>query len=215
MRFVFLGPPGAGKGTQAQRLCSDRSIPQISTGDLFRAALGAGTKLGLEAKGFMDRGELVPDSVVCGMVGERLGAPDAQSGFILDGFPRTTAQAESLEAELARSDRPLTACVEFVVSKDDLVRRLTRRLTCKSCSAVFNLDAAPPKRAGVCDRCGGELYVRNDDRPETVEKRLKEYDAKTAAVSGFYASRGLLRRLDASRSPDEIYAELQGLIGRP
>lgn len=215
MRLVFLGPPGAGKGTQAQRVCAARGIPQISTGDLFRAALAAGTKLGLEAKGYMARGELVPDAVVCGMVGERLAQPDAASGFILDGFPRTVAQAEALDAVLSKSGTRLTACVDFVVERSELVRRLSRRLTCRKCSAVYNMDVALPKVQGVCDRCGGEVYVRDDDRPETVELRLKEYDAKTAAVSGYYAGRGLLRQVNAAQSLTDVAADLDLIIARP
>ncbi len=215
MRLVFLGPPGAGKGTQAQRICAERGIPQISTGDLFRAALAAGTKLGLEAKAFMDRGELVPDGVVCGMVAERLAKQDAASGFILDGFPRTVAQADALDAVLQKMGQPLLACVDFVVERSELIRRLTRRLTCRKCGAVYNTDALPPKAAGLCDRCGGEVYVRDDDRPETVERRLKEYDAKTAAVSGYYAGRGLLRQVNAARSLADVAVELDRLIARP
>jgi adenylate kinase len=215
MRLVFLGPPGAGKGTQAQRVCAERGIPQISTGDLFRAALAAGTPLGLEAKGYMARGELVPDAVVCGMVTERLSKPDAAKGFILDGFPRTTAQAEALDLALSKARTPLAACIDFVVERAELIRRLTRRLTCRKCSAVYNLDVAPPAKSGVCDRCGGEVYVRDDDRPETVEKRLKEYDAKTAAVSGYYSGKALLRRVDAGKPLPEVSAEVDRLLGRP
>jgi adenylate kinase len=208
MRVVFLGPPGAGKGTQAQRFCAKHGVPQISTGDLFRAAAASGTGLGKEAKGYMDRGELVPDSVVCGLVAERLRRGDCARGFVFDGFPRTIAQAEELDRVLHVAATPLQACVEFDVSRSDLVRRLTRRLTCRSCGAVRSMDGAAPKQAGRCDACGGELYVRDDDKPETVERRLREYDAKTAPLAEYYAGRGLLIRLDAGRSPDEVAADL-------
>lgn len=208
MRFVFLGPPGAGKGTQAQRFCAENGVPQISTGDLFRAAVAAGTPLGREAKAFMDRGELVPDSVVCGMVAERLAKPDCAKGFVLDGFPRTVAQADALDAVLAKAGTPLKAAVDFAVPRDELVRRLTRRLTCRKCGAVRSLDAVPGGAGGACDVCGGELYVRDDDRPETVERRLKEYDAKTASLAAHFASKGLLIRLDAARPAAAVAADL-------
>jgi adenylate kinase len=208
MRFVFLGPPGAGKGTQAQRFCAKHGIPQISTGDLFRAAVAAGTGLGKEAKGYMDRGELVPDAVVIGMVAERLARPDAAKGFVFDGFPRTVAQAVALDEALKKAQTPLDACVDFTVPRADLVRRLTRRVTCRKCGAIRSLDGPPPKAEGKCDVCGGELYVRDDDKPETVEKRLREYDAKTAAVAGYYADKSLLIRLDAGRTPEQVAAEL-------
>ncbi|HYC78410.1 MAG TPA: adenylate kinase [Planctomycetota bacterium] len=208
MRLVFLGPPGAGKGTQAQRLCASAGVPQVSTGDLFRAHVAKETALGAEAKKFMSRGELVPDSVVCDMVATRLAEPDCAKGFVLDGFPRTVPQAESLDRTLAAARTPLERCVEFVVDKDELVRRLTRRQTCRKCAAVYNLDVAPPARSGVCDKCGGEVYVRDDDRPETVSRRLAEYDAKTAPLSAYYRAKGLLLRLDAAQPPDRVYAEL-------
>jgi adenylate kinase len=211
MRLVFLGPPGAGKGTQAQRLSERLRIPQISTGDLFRAALKDGTPLGVEAKAYMNRGELVPDRVVCDMVAERLKAPDAACGFILDGFPRTVAQAEALDSTLRASDSRLDWCVDFVAPRAELVRRLTNRITCKSCAAVFGSEVSLDSK---CRKCGGSLYVRDDDKPETVEKRLAEYDRKTAVVSKHYAAAGLLKAIDAARTPDAVAADLDVLRPR-
>jgi adenylate kinase len=212
MNLVFLGPPGAGKGTQAKTFAQAKAIPHISTGDMFRAAVTAGTPLGVEAKRYMDKGELVPDEVVCGLVRERISKPDCKNGFILDGFPRTVPQAIALERDLAALGVKAIRCVDFRIERGELVRRLTARLTCRKCGAVFNTITNPPKKAGVCDVCGGETYVRDDDRPETVERRLLEYDRKTAPLLDFYAGRSNLDVLDAAGTPSEVGMRLARLF---
>jgi adenylate kinase len=214
MNLVFLGPPGAGKGTQAKTFAAQRGLAHISTGDMFRAAVAAGTKLGAEAKRYMDRGELVPDAVVCGLVRERIGHADCRGGFILDGFPRTVPQATVLDQDLVSLKMEPVLCVDFRVDRGDLMRRLTSRVSCRKCGAVYNTLTNPPRKAGVCDACGGEIYVRDDDRPETVERRLAEYDRKTAPLLDFYAGRSNLRVLEASGTPAEVAKRLDRLFPR-
>jgi adenylate kinase len=172
MRLVLLGAPGAGKGTQAKNLIEKYGIPQVSTGDILRQSVADGTPLGKEAKSYMDKGELVPDSVVLGLVEERLQADDARKGYILDGFPRNTAQAEALDGMLEKLSMPITAAVSVDVPFEDLMKRLTGRRTCKSCGQMYNVYFSPPAKEGVCDKCGGELYQRDDDQEETIKKRL-------------------------------------------
>lgn len=213
MHLVFLGAPGAGKGTQAKTLAARLQVPHVSTGDIFRAAIKNGTPVGVEAKGFLDRGELVPDAVVCRIVRERLAAADCQRGFILDGFPRTVPQAEALSAALAELGLPLKAVVNFAIDRQVLVTRLSSRVTCKACGAVFNLESNPPKVAGRCDTCGGETYVREDDRPATVSRRLEEHDRKTAPLEAWYRDRGLLREVVASGTVTEVSAALDRAVG--
>jgi adenylate kinase len=178
MRIVLLGAPGAGKGTQAKMMIEKYAIPQISTGDLLRAAVKEGTALGKEAKGFMDRGELVPDSVVLGMVEERLKQPDCQKGFILDGFPRNTAQAETLDGMLSRVGMPLKLALSVDVPFENLMKRLTGRRTCKECGQMFNVFFGPSKKEGVCDKCGGALFQRDDDKEDTIRKRLEVWHSE-------------------------------------
>jgi adenylate kinase len=192
MRLVFLGPPGAGKGTQARDLAREWGVPQIATGDMLREAAAAGTPLGREARQYMDRGALVPDDVIVGLIGERLGQPDAKGGFILDGFPRTIPQAEALGRLLEARGVSLDRAVFFDVSDAELVRRLTGRRVCRSCQAAYHVVSAPPKAAGVCDRCRGELYQREDDGDATVRHRLDVYARQTAPLLAFYRERGLL-----------------------
>lgn len=192
MRVAFLGPPGAGKGTQARELAREWNVPHVATGDMLREAAAVGTPLGREAKGYMDRGALVPDDVIIRMIAERLGRPDARAGFLLDGFPRTIPQAEALERLLKDLGKPLERVVYFDVSEPELLRRLTGRRVCRNCQTAFNLVSAPPRTPGICDRCGGELYQREDDSEATVRNRLAVYARQTAPLLDWYRGRGLL-----------------------
>lgn len=210
--LVLLGGPGAGKGTQAERLSQALGVPQVSTGDLFRENLKGETELGLLAKGYMDRGELVPDEVTVGMVRERLARPGAAQGAILDGFPRTKAQAEALETLLIDLDSVLAAVPYIKVPEDMLLARLAGRWTCKACGAMYHQLFSPPKAAGICDRCGGELYQRPDDTPETQKHRIKVYFEQTAPLIDFYREKGLLVEVDGRPGIEEIQAELLGII---
>lgn len=192
LRVIFLGPPGAGKGTQAQALASEWGVPHVATGDMLREAVAAKTPLGLEAKRHMDSGGLVPDEVVIGLVGERLAQPDAKAGVVLDGFPRTVAQAEALDALFARKGLSLDRVVYFNVSRDELLRRLTGRRVCRACGRTYHLVSAPPKVADKCDACGGELYQRVDDSEATVATRLDVYQKQTSPLLEYYRGRNLL-----------------------
>lgn len=213
MRLVLLGAPGAGKGTQAKKLVEKYGIPQISTGDLLRAAVAAGTPLGKEAKSYMDKGELVPDSVVLGMVEERLKQDDCKKGYILDGFPRNTAQAEALDKMLASLNMPLTAALSVDVPFDDLMKRLTGRRTCKACGQMYNVYFNPPKKEGVCDKCGGELFQRDDDKEETIRKRLEVYNAQTAPLIDYYGKMGILKSVAGTGSIDDIFKKVCDVLG--
>ncbi len=204
MRLIFLGPPGAGKGTQARTLAAEQGIPQIATGDMLREAVARGTRLGLEAKSYMDRGALVPDEVVVGLVAERLDRNDAKKGFILDGFPRTVAQAEALERLIKDRDLAVERVIFFEVSESELLRRLTGRRVCRGCGATYHLAFSPPKKAGRCDQCEGELYQREDDGEATVRRRLAVYAEQTSPLLDYYRSRGLLVEVPGEGSPDEI-----------
>ncbi|MBN2654339.1 MAG: adenylate kinase [Nitrospirae bacterium] len=208
MRVVLLGAPGAGKGTQAKKLIEEFGIPQISTGDLLRAAVASKSDLGVQAKSFMDRGELVPDSVVLGMVQQRLGQPDCQKGFILDGFPRNTSQAEALDNMLSSMNMPLNAAVDIDVPLDDLMKRLTGRRTCSSCGQMYNIYFNKPKSEGVCDKCGGSLFQRDDDKEDTIKKRLDVYTSQTAPLIGYYKNKGLYKCINGNGSIDEIYSSI-------
>jgi len=191
-RVAFLGPPGAGKGTQARELAQEWRVPHLATGDMLREAVAAGTPLGREAKGYMDQGALVPDDVIIRMMGERLGKADAGRGFILDGFPRTIAQAEALAKLLKDLGQTLDTVIYFDVSEPELLRRLTGRRVCRACGHSYHMTSNPPKRAGVCDQCGGELYQRDDDAETTVRKRLDVYQRQTAPLLDYYRQRSLL-----------------------
>ena len=190
MRLIFLGPPGAGKGTQSRELAREWGVPQVATGEMLREAVAAGTPLGREAKRIMDSGALVPDDVMIGLIAERLRQPDAAGGFILDGFPRTIAQAEALDRLLKDLGHTLDAVLYFEVAEPELVRRLTGRRLCRRCQTAFHLVSAPPRRAGVCDRCGGELYQREDDSEATVRHRLQVYAQQTSPLLDYYRQRG-------------------------
>ncbi len=205
VNLILLGPPGAGKGTQAQMIVSRYRIPQISTGDILRSAVKEGTALGREAKAFMGKGQLVPDEVVIGIIDERLKAPDCNAGFILDGFPRTIAQAEALQNILPKTGKTIDHVINIEVDSEELVRRLTGRRTCRKCGAMFHVLFYPPKQDEVCDRCGGPLYQREDDREETIRMRLGEYERQTAPLIQYYKSKRVLRSIDGIGEQSQIF----------
>ncbi|MDP3048362.1 MAG: adenylate kinase [Thermodesulfovibrionales bacterium] len=214
MRIVLLGAPGAGKGTQAKKLIDKYGIPQISTGDILRQNVADGTPLGKEAKSYMDRGELVTDRVVLGLVEDRLKKDDCKKGYILDGFPRNTAQAEALDKILASLGMSLTGALSVDVPKDDLMKRLTGRRTCKGCGQMYNIYFSLPKKEGVCDKCGGELFQRDDDKEETIRKRLDVYDAQTAPLIDYYKKKGILKSVMGIGNIDEIFKKVCTLLVR-
>ena len=210
--LVFLGAPGAGKGTQARAVAERLGVPQISTGDMFRDHAARGTELGKQAKVVMERGELVSDNLVVGMVAERIARPDCAAGFILDGFPRTVPQAERLETLLAETGRPGVLAVNFRIGYTDLVRRLTGRRTCVLCGEIYNIHFRPPKVEGRCDRDGGELKQRADDREEIIRERLNAYERQTQPLVDFYRERGALLDVDAEAAPEELTRRLLELL---
>ena len=212
MRLVFLGAPGSGKGTQAELMASRFHHPKISTGDILREAVKNKTVMGLRAKAFLDQGKLVPDAVAVGIVREKLAEPMCAKGFILDGFPRTIRQAEELDDLLRSRGERLDRVVNFLVPREELVRRLTGRRSCSKCHAVFHVELNPPRRAGVCDRCGGRLVQRSDDKKETVEARLSVYDQQTAPLVDYYRRQDLLSELDGSGRIEEVHDRLLGLL---
>lgn len=204
MRLVLVGPPGAGKGTQAQFVAAYFAIPKISTGDIFRANVSQGTELGVSAKRYMDAGDLVPDKITNAMVRDRLAEDDAGDGFLLDGFPRTVPQAETLDTMLAELGTKLDVVLELVVDDEEVIRRLSGRRTCRTCGHIWHIDFDPPTKDGVCDSCGGELFQRDDDLPETIRHRLEVYAEQTAPLVAFYADRGILIGIDATGPVDDI-----------
>jgi adenylate kinase len=212
MRLILLGPPGAGKGTQAQRLIDKCRVPQISTGDILRAAIREGTQLGQTAKSYMDQGRLVPDSVVIGIVEERLKAADCKSGFMLDGFPRTVVQADALKSVLDDMGIGVDHVISIDVPNEELVARLTGRRACKGCGAGYHVRFDPPQVKGICDKCGGELFQRDDDREETIRSRLKVYEDQTAPLISYYRGETLLRTVNGLGSMDEIFERILGVV---
>jgi adenylate kinase len=205
VRLVLVGPPGAGKGTQAQFIASHFAVPKISTGDIFRANVSEGTDLGVEARKFMDAGDLVPDEVTIAMVKDRLSHDDACEGFLLDGFPRTVFQAEVLDGMLEEQQSAgLDVVLELVVDDEEVVRRLSGRRTCRRCGHVWHLDFDPPATDGTCDRCGGELFQRDDDSEDTIRHRLEVYADQTSPLIGYYGDRGLLRGVDAAGPVEDV-----------
>ena len=205
MRLVLVGPPGAGKGTQAQFIAEHVAVPKISTGDIFRANVSEGSPLGVQAKAFMDRGDLVPDDVTIDMVRNRLAEPDALDGFLLDGFPRTVPQAQTLDEILRQTtDSELDVVLELVVDDDEVIRRLSGRRTCRTCNHIWHVDFDPPAQPDVCDRDGGELYQRDDDQAETIANRLEVYAESTAPLVAYYAGRGVLIGIDATGPVDDV-----------
>jgi adenylate kinase len=212
LNLVLLGPPGSGKGTQGERLQEDFRLPYYATGDILRAAVRDGTELGTEAKGYMDRGDLVPDEVMVGLIAERVSREEAADGFILDGFPRTTAQAEALDSKMSELDRSITVAILIDVSDDDVIRRLGGRRTCVKEGHIFHVEFDPPKNEDVCDICGARLEIRDDDKPEVIRKRLDTYHDKTEPVVSYYEERGILRRVDGSREPDDVSDRIRAML---
>jgi adenylate kinase len=212
MILIFLGPPGSGKGTQAKRLTADRKWPQLSTGDMFRANITAGTPMGLAAKKFMDEGQLVPDEVVIGMIRARIEQPDCNSGFIFDGFPRTIPQAEALDKMLSAKKLSVNRVVEFQIDDSELVGRLSGRRTCTKCGTMFHEKTAPTKVDGVCDKCGGAVVQRDDDKESVIQKRLKVYHHQTSPLVAFYSNQGKLKSMDASLPMDTVFTALKSAI---
>ena len=210
--IVLIGPPGVGKGTQGQRLSERYGIPIISTGDMLREAVRQGTELGREASGYMNRGELVPDDVVVGIVGQRLQDKDCEKGFILDGFPRTTAQAEGLERILDDIGKAITDVVVIDVPEEEIVRRLSKRRLCRDCGAAYHLEFNPPEDETRCDRCGGTLYQRDDDNEETIKARLKVYNSQTLPLLEFYEKRGRVKKVSGSGSIEDVFERITRLI---
>ncbi len=205
MRLVLVGPPGAGKGTQAQFIAEHAAIPKISTGDIFRANVSEGTPLGVQAKAFMDRGDLVPDDVTIDMVRNRLREPDATWGFLLDGFPRTVPQAEVLDDMLReQADAKLDVVLELVVDDDEVIRRLSGRRTCRGCGKIWHVEFDPTSKENICDRCGSELFQRDDDKAETIANRLVEYTDKTAPLVDYYGAQGKLVGIDATGPVEDV-----------
>lgn len=212
MNLILLGPPGAGKGTQAKLLIKKFGIPQISTGDILRAAVKDQTPMGLKAKAFMDEGALVPDEVVVGIVRERLSKQDCDSGFILDGFPRTVAQADALQLMLAGLGRAIEHVVSMSVDKEELLKRVTGRRTCKGCGKGYHVAFDPPAVSSVCDDCGGELFQRDDDREDTMRKRLDVYELQTSPLIDYYDNASLLRRIEGAGSIDGIQQQILSIL---
>jgi adenylate kinase len=212
-RVVLLGAPGAGKGTQAKMLIQKYQIPQISTGDILRKAVADGTPLGKEAKVIMDQGGLVSDKIVLGLVEERIKQPDCKEGFILDGFPRNTAQADALDKMLVAMGAPLNFALNIDVDMNDLLKRLTGRRTCKKCQQMYNIYFSAPKKEGVCDKCGGELFQRDDDKEETIKKRLDVYQKQTAPLIEYYSKKNIMKTVMGVGSIDEIFKKVTAVLG--
>ncbi len=212
LNLILLGPPGAGKGTQAERLVDDFDIPYYATGDILRLAVREGTPLGGEAREFVERGDLVPDEVICKVIMERVDSGEAADGFLLDGFPRTVRQAEVLEEALDRRGRRLTAALLIDTPDDEVVRRLSGRRICTKNGHVYHVDFDPPKHAGFCDQDGSPLIQRDDDKPETVRHRLRVYHDQTSPVIDWYEVRGILRRFDGTRSPEEVNGHIRATL---
>ncbi len=209
MNLILLGAPGAGKGTQAEILCKKLNIPSISTGNILRAAIKDGTPTGIQAKSYIDAGQLVPDEVIIGILNERIACGDCANGFILDGVPRTIAQAEAME----KAGIEIDAVIAIEISEDEILRRMSGRRVCEACGSSFNMDAIPPRVEGVCDNCGGKLIQRKDDTPETVHKRLEVYHKETKPLVGYYAERGLLKVVETTDNKEGTFRRIMALLG--
>ena len=216
MNIILMGLPGAGKGTQAEKIVATYGIPHISTGDMFRAAMQQETELGLKAKSFMDKGELVPDEVTNGIVKDRLQNPDTEKGFLLDGFPRTQAQAEALDNIMKELNRSIDAVINIEVNPDILMQRLTGRIICRNCGATYHITNNPPKVEGTCDRCGShDFYQREDDKPETVENRIQINIEQSKPILNYYNAKGILRNVDGESGIDNLFKTIQSIMGEP
>lgn len=214
MRLIFLGPPGAGKGTQAKLLMEQCGIPQVSTGDILRQAIAEGSSWGQKAKAYMDQGTLVPDQVIIGIIRERLQQSDCDKGYILDGFPRTLKQAKALDSDLEAMGERLDYVFSIEVPEEELIRRLSGRRVCRSCGEMFHLDSRPPQQPGRCDRCGGELYQRDDDQEATIRRRLQVYRAETEPLIHYYEQQGLLKRVDGRGEVQGIFRQIVEILER-
>lgn len=212
MNLIIMGPPGAGKGTQADFIKAAYPVPHISTGDMFREAVAQGTEMGLKAKSFMDQGQLVPDEVTIGIVAERLAQPDCDAGFLLDGFPRTIVQAQALDQVMVRLNKKIEAAINIFVPDEILIQRTTGRVSCSKCKTVYHITFSPPARAGICDKCGGGLVQRSDDQEETARNRLQVYQQQTRPLLDYYDQQGVLHSVDGNRSSTQVFADIQKML---
>ena len=213
MKIIMLGAPGAGKGTQAKQIADKYSIPHISTGDIFRANIKNGTELGKKAKQYMDQGALVPDELTCDLVMDRIQQDDCKNGFVLDGFPRTIPQAEALDAALGKINEKMDYAIDVDVPDENIVNRMSGRRACLNCGATYHLISIPPKVEGICDRCGSEIVLREDDKPETVQKRLKVYHEQTQPLIDYYKNQGILKSVDGTQPMDELFKAIVTILG--
>ena len=213
MKIIMLGAPGAGNGTQAKQIADKYSIPHISTGDIFRANIKNGTELGKKAKQYMDQGALVPDELTCDLVMDRIQQDDCKNGFVLDGFPRTIPQAEALDAALGKINEKMDYAIDVDVPDENIVNRMSGRRACLNCGAPYHLISIPPKVEGICDRCGSEIVLREDDKPETVQKRLKVYHEQTQPLIDYYKNQGILKSVDGTQPMDEVFKAIVTILG--
>jgi len=213
MKIIMLGAPGAGKGTQAKQIAGKYNIPHISTGDIFRANIKNNTELGQKAKTYMDQGLLVPDELTCDLVVDRIQQDDCKNGFVLDGFPRTIPQAEALEDALAKLNESMDFAIDVDVPDENIVNRMSGRRACLKCGATYHIVSIPPKKEGICDNCGSELVIRDDDKPETVQKRLNVYHEQTQPLIDFYSNKGILKSVDGTLPMEAVFAEIVNILG--
>ena len=213
MKIIMLGAPGAGKGTQAKQIAGKYSIPHISTGDIFRANIKQGTELGKKAKTYMDQGLLVPDELTCDLVMDRIQQEDCKNGFVLDGFPRTIPQAEALDAALTKIGQKMDFAIDVDVPDENIINRMSGRRACLNCGATYHIVSIPPKKEGVCDTCGNELVLRDDDKPETVKKRLDVYHAQTQPLIEYYSKQGILKSVDGTQPMEDVFAAIVTVLG--
>jgi adenylate kinase len=213
MKIIMLGAPGAGKGTQAGKIAKQYDIPHISTGDIFRANISKGTELGKKAKKYMDQGQLVPDELTCDLVVDRISDPDASNGYVLDGFPRTIPQAEALTNALSKRNEKIDYAVSVEVADDDIVKRMSGRRVCSDCGATYHIEYQPPQKEDVCDKCGKNLIVRDDDKPETVKNRLQVYHEQTSPLIDYYRRQGVLYKVDGTKGIESVFHDIMRILG--